>query len=129
MVYTNLLLYFLWATLVLQGVSGDIFTSRRGLPLQATSIDLRNTNLGRRSKIGSVIPTCTFNECRGCRHNCRAEKVPVEGNDPMNSAYRYRCVCHRSLKNTNDVCVSDARRLKPEYSLNTDPAWLSAVGR
>ncbi|KAI3810859.1 hypothetical protein L1987_20482 [Smallanthus sonchifolius] len=95
MAYTNLLLYFLWATLVLQGVSGNIFTSRRGLELQATSIELMNTNLERRSKIGSVIPTCTFNECRGCRHNCRAEQVPVEGNDPMNSAYRYRCVCHR----------------------------------
>ncbi|MFS7997807.1 putative stomagen [Helianthus anomalus] len=94
MANTKLLFYFLWATLLLQGVSGEIFTSRRGLHLQSTNMELMNTNIGRRSKIGSVIPTCTFNECRGCRHNCRAEQVPVEGNDPISSAYRYRCVCH-----------------------------------
>ncbi|CAH1433121.1 unnamed protein product [Lactuca virosa] len=82
----NLLLYFIWATLVLQGVSGEIFTSRRGLHLHLNK---------RRALIGSVIPTCTFNECRGCRYRCRAEQVPVEGNDPRNSAYHYRCVCHR----------------------------------
>ncbi|OIT31843.1 PREDICTED: EPIDERMAL PATTERNING FACTOR-like protein 9 [Nicotiana attenuata] len=46
-------------------------------------------------KIGSVAPTCTYNECRGCKHKCRAEQVPVEGNDPMNSPYHYKCVCHR----------------------------------
>ncbi|KAH6772980.1 stomagen [Perilla frutescens var. hirtella] len=45
--------------------------------------------------IGSVAPTCTYNECRGCRYKCRAEQVPVEGNDPINSAYHYKCVCHR----------------------------------
>ncbi|XP_042067778.1 EPIDERMAL PATTERNING FACTOR-like protein 9 [Salvia splendens] len=49
----------------------------------------------RRFLIGSVAPTCTYNECRGCRYKCRAEQVPVEGNDPMNSAYHYKCVCHR----------------------------------
>ncbi|MCD9646979.1 hypothetical protein HAX54_037256, partial [Datura stramonium] len=26
-----------------------------------------------------------YNECRGCKHKCRAEQVPVEGNDPMKS--------------------------------------------
>ncbi|KAK4369223.1 hypothetical protein RND71_013015 [Anisodus tanguticus] len=45
--------------------------------------------------IGSVAPTCTYNECRGCKYKCRAEQVPVEGNDPMNSPYHYKCVCHR----------------------------------
>ncbi|XP_057808406.1 uncharacterized protein LOC131022875 isoform X1 [Salvia miltiorrhiza] len=49
----------------------------------------------RRFLIGSVAPTCTYNECRGCRFKCRAEQVPVEGNDPINSAYHYKCVCHR----------------------------------
>ncbi|MCE3051280.1 hypothetical protein HAX54_049323 [Datura stramonium] len=49
----------------------------------------------RRLMIGSVAPNCTYNECRGCKHKCRAEQVPVEGNDPMNSPYHYKCVCHR----------------------------------
>ncbi|KAG7543255.1 Stomagen [Arabidopsis thaliana x Arabidopsis arenosa] len=52
-------------------------------------------NSRRRHMIGSTAPTCTYNECRGCRYKCRAEQVPVEGNDPINSAYHYRCVCHR----------------------------------
>ncbi|CAN8232397.1 unnamed protein product [Cochlearia groenlandica] len=49
----------------------------------------------RRHMIGSTAPTCTYNECRGCIYKCRAEQVPVEGNDPINSAYHYRCICHR----------------------------------
>nr|XP_009765741.1 PREDICTED: uncharacterized protein LOC104217247 [Nicotiana sylvestris] len=49
----------------------------------------------RRLMIGSVAPTCTYNECRGCKYKCRAEQVPVEGNDPINSPYHYKCVCHR----------------------------------
>ncbi|XP_028765349.1 uncharacterized protein LOC114727129 isoform X2 [Neltuma alba] len=49
----------------------------------------------RRLMIGSTAPTCTYNECRGCKYKCRAEQVPVEGNDPVNSPYHYRCVCHR----------------------------------
>ncbi|XVE78164.1 hypothetical protein DITRI_Ditri13aG0122100 [Diplodiscus trichospermus] len=53
-----------------------------------------NTN-SRRLMIGSTAPTCTYNECRGCKYKCRAEQVPVEGNDPINSAYHYKCVCHR----------------------------------
>ncbi|GAB4834985.1 hypothetical protein Ancab_033252 [Ancistrocladus abbreviatus] len=48
----------------------------------------------RRMLIGSIAPTCTY-ECKGCKYRCRAEQVPVDGNDPMNSAYRYKCVCHR----------------------------------
>ncbi|CAI0561221.1 unnamed protein product [Linum tenue] len=51
---------------------------------------------GRRLMIGSTAPICTYNECRGCKtRRCRAEQVPVEGNDPINSAYHYKCVCHR----------------------------------
>ncbi|XP_031101088.1 uncharacterized protein LOC116005012 [Ipomoea triloba] len=49
----------------------------------------------RRLMIGSVAPTCTYNECKGCKYKCRAEQVPVEGNDPINSPYHYKCVCHR----------------------------------
>ncbi|XP_050252218.1 EPIDERMAL PATTERNING FACTOR-like protein 9 [Quercus robur] len=49
----------------------------------------------RRLMIGSTAPTCTYNECRGCKYRCRAEQVPVEGSDPVNSAYHYKCVCHR----------------------------------
>ncbi|KAI5679902.1 hypothetical protein M9H77_01129 [Catharanthus roseus] len=49
----------------------------------------------KRLMIGSVAPTCTYNECRGCKYKCRAEQVPVEGNDPIHSAYHYKCVCHR----------------------------------
>ncbi|RWV94346.1 hypothetical protein GW17_00043125 [Ensete ventricosum] len=49
----------------------------------------------RRVMIGSRAPICTYNECRGCRFKCSAEQVPVDAGDPMNSAYRYRCVCHR----------------------------------
>ncbi|XP_027908459.1 EPIDERMAL PATTERNING FACTOR-like protein 9 [Vigna unguiculata] len=48
-----------------------------------------------RPMIGSTAPTCTYNECKGCKYKCRAEQVPVEGNDPINSPYHYRCVCHR----------------------------------
>ncbi|KAK9944617.1 hypothetical protein M0R45_010177 [Rubus argutus] len=47
-------------------------------------------NYARRLMIGSTAPTCTYNECRGCKYKCRAEQVPVEGNDPINSAYHYR---------------------------------------
>ncbi|KAL6840391.1 hypothetical protein ACP4OV_030201 [Aristida adscensionis] len=49
----------------------------------------------RRMLIGSTAPLCTYNECRGCRLKCTAEQVPVDANDPMNSAYHYKCVCHR----------------------------------
>ncbi|KAF4370351.1 hypothetical protein G4B88_013035 [Cannabis sativa] len=54
-----------------------------------------NYSGGRRLMIGSTAPRCTYNECRGCRFKCRAEQVPVEGNDPINSAYHYKCICHR----------------------------------
>lgn len=49
----------------------------------------------RRMLIGSTAPTCTFNECRACKYRCRAEQIPVNDNDPLHSAYRYKCVCHR----------------------------------
>uniref|UniRef100_A0A0E0JSP4 Stomagen C-terminal domain-containing protein n=1 Tax=Oryza punctata TaxID=4537 RepID=A0A0E0JSP4_ORYPU len=51
----------------------------------------------RRMLIGSTAPICTYNECRGCRFKCTAEQVPVDANDPMNSAYHYKCVCHRGV--------------------------------
>ncbi|XP_043722668.1 uncharacterized protein LOC122669856 isoform X1 [Telopea speciosissima] len=49
----------------------------------------------RRLMIGSTAPICTYNECRGCKYKCKAEQIPVDANDPINSAYHYRCVCHR----------------------------------
>uniref|UniRef100_A0A7N0USZ2 Stomagen C-terminal domain-containing protein n=1 Tax=Kalanchoe fedtschenkoi TaxID=63787 RepID=A0A7N0USZ2_KALFE len=50
----------------------------------------------RRFMIGSTMPTCTYNECRGCKYKCIVQQIPVEGNDPINSSYHYRCVCRRS---------------------------------
>ncbi|XP_042515609.1 uncharacterized protein LOC122089905 [Macadamia integrifolia] len=55
----------------------------------------RQKNNARRLMIGSTAPICTYNECRGCKYKCRAEQIPVDGNNPINSAYHYRCVCHR----------------------------------
>ncbi|XVE72677.1 hypothetical protein DITRI_Ditri11bG0058000 [Diplodiscus trichospermus] len=65
------------------------------LYLQAGSNEAKMNRNSRRLMIGSTAPTCTYNECRGCKYKCRAEQVPVEGNDPINSAYHYKCVCHR----------------------------------
>ncbi|PWZ25193.1 EPIDERMAL PATTERNING FACTOR-like protein 9 [Zea mays] len=49
----------------------------------------------RRTLVGSRAPTtCTYNECRGCRHRCSVQEVPIDASDPINSAYHYRCVCH-----------------------------------
>lgn len=68
---------------------------REGRP-QRVEQNWRMRNSIRRLMIGSTAPICTYNECRGCKYKCRAEQVPVEGNDPINSPYHYRCVCHRS---------------------------------
>ncbi|MBA0590124.1 hypothetical protein Gorai_018842 [Gossypium raimondii] len=62
---------------------------------QQSSNEAKMKRNSRRLMIGSTAPTCTYNECRGCKYKCRAEQVPVEGNDPINSAYHYKCVCHR----------------------------------
>ncbi|KAF8391880.1 hypothetical protein HHK36_022220 [Tetracentron sinense] len=77
-----------------QGVSHS-FLSPRELHLQGGGGEWRNMINSRRLMIGSTKPTCTYNECRGCKFKCRAEQIPVDGNDPANSAYHYRCVCHR----------------------------------
>ncbi|XP_039046270.1 EPIDERMAL PATTERNING FACTOR-like protein 9 [Hibiscus syriacus] len=61
-----------------------------------SNLQVKEAEMKRRIMIGSTWPTCTYNECRGCKHRCSAEQVPVEGNDPINSAYHYKCVCHRS---------------------------------
>ncbi|CAN6545025.1 hypothetical protein FF1_035388 [Malus domestica] len=70
----------------------DFSTSQGEKPNQRSK---ERMNYARRLMIGSTAPTCTYNECRGCKYKCRAEQVPVEGNDPIHSAYHYRCVCHR----------------------------------
>ncbi|KAL0927908.1 hypothetical protein M5K25_002131 [Dendrobium thyrsiflorum] len=64
---------------------------------ERSSWELKEKSSGgaRRLLIGSIAPHCTYNECRGCRFKCQAEQVPVDANDPMNTAYRYLCVCHR----------------------------------
>ncbi|KAI4374423.1 hypothetical protein MLD38_012420 [Melastoma candidum] len=92
-----LLLFFhavLLSIFVIQGFNADhsILVRREQLFQGNFKGEDRNS---RRLMIGSTMPTCTYNECRGCRFGCRAEQVPVEGNDPVHSAYRYRCVCHR----------------------------------
>ncbi|KAG0524426.1 hypothetical protein BDA96_07G210100 [Sorghum bicolor] len=48
----------------------------------------------RRMLVGSRAPTCTYNECRGCRHRCSVQEVPIDASDPINSAYHYKCICH-----------------------------------
>ncbi|XP_018827412.2 EPIDERMAL PATTERNING FACTOR-like protein 9 isoform X2 [Juglans regia] len=70
------------------------FGLQKALYLKAGSERMMRRN-SRRLMIGSTAPTCTYNECRGCKYRCRAEQVPVEGDDPINSPYHYRCVCHR----------------------------------
>ncbi|URE03678.1 hypothetical protein MUK42_18922 [Musa troglodytarum] len=87
---TFLLFFFVSATLVCAlrrpGLGGQVARSNVLPPKQEGD---------RRAMIGSRAPICTYNECRGCRFKCSAEQVPVDAGDPMNSAYRYRCVCHR----------------------------------
>ncbi|KAG6390801.1 hypothetical protein SASPL_148546 [Salvia splendens] len=89
-----LLLAFLCAALLIQDATGSRVRTGHGREyVIASSGGIQDGS--RRLLIGSVAPTCTYNECRGCRFKCRAEQVPVEGNDPINSAYHYKCVCHR----------------------------------
>ncbi|KAL0561736.1 hypothetical protein IC582_002177 [Cucumis melo] len=90
----------LFSTMAVQGSSTRDPLPQLFFSVQATQLPFegrkeRRRNWGRRLMIGSTAPTCTYNECRGCKYKCRAEQVPVEGNDPINSAYHYRCVCHR----------------------------------
>ncbi|CAA0836031.1 Polynucleotidyl transferase- ribonuclease H-like superfamily protein [Striga hermonthica] len=87
----SLLIALFCAALILKDASG----TRLAMELHKLPTGLLNKDDSKRSLIGSVAPTCTYNECRGCRFKCRAEQVPVEGNDPINSAYHYKCVCHR----------------------------------
>ncbi|KAK4270148.1 hypothetical protein QN277_023227 [Acacia crassicarpa] len=93
-----LLLTSILSPILMQGIITE------GMVLQPTQILKTEPSLQnqgekkrnwRRLMIGSTAPTCTYNECRGCKYRCRAEQVPVEGNDPVNSPYHYRCVCHR----------------------------------
>ncbi|TKY66210.1 EPIDERMAL PATTERNING FACTOR protein 9 [Spatholobus suberectus] len=94
-----LLFTLILAAKVTQGIRTEELVSQSSQPQREPSLEdgneawkMRNS---RRLMIGSTAPTCTYNECRGCKYKCRAEQVPVEGNDPINSPYHYRCVCHR----------------------------------
>ncbi|KAL6616599.1 hypothetical protein ACP70R_038869 [Stipagrostis hirtigluma subsp. patula] len=114
---SSLLLFFLLSCLLIghalcnQGHHGRISGADDGgeqhihqeltgkhIVLQETRKGLNEDKLShyaRRMLIGSTAPVCTYNECRGCRFKCTAEQIPVDANDPMNSAYHYKCVCHR----------------------------------
>ncbi|GMP48652.1 hypothetical protein CsSME_00015932 [Camellia sinensis var. sinensis] len=96
---TNLLLLLftlICAALAIQGQLswGLHATKKKKIVFCGSSEKWMNSN-ARRLMIGSTAPTCTYNECRGCKYKCRAEQVPVEGNDPISSPYHYKCVCHR----------------------------------
>ncbi|KAJ7513853.1 hypothetical protein O6H91_23G016800 [Diphasiastrum complanatum] len=71
----------------------DIDNTKPGKLSQRTFGHDRGMSNSRRLMIGSMAPTCTYNECRGCQTICKAEPVPIDSNDPRNSAYHYRCVC------------------------------------
>ncbi|KAL1534850.1 EPIDERMAL PATTERNING FACTOR-like protein 9 [Salvia divinorum] len=84
-----ILILFL-APLLLQGIGGS------RVQILHNNHDASIYKVGwKRLLVGSVAPICTFNECRGCKYRCMAEQVPIEGNDPINTAYYYKCVCHR----------------------------------
>ncbi|XP_020552592.1 EPIDERMAL PATTERNING FACTOR-like protein 9 [Sesamum indicum] len=63
--------------------------------VQMAETTFKFKDISKRLLIGSVVPICTYNECKGCKHKCTAMQVPVQGNDPVNSPYRYKCVCSR----------------------------------
>ncbi|PIA35864.1 hypothetical protein AQUCO_03400033v1 [Aquilegia coerulea] len=97
------LLIFLFTLLLsaffIQGLATQVvvFQSQSGIDkhFKVGNSQGSRTRDSRRLLIGSTAPTCTYNECRGCKFKCRAEQIPVDANDPINSAYHYRCVCHR----------------------------------
>uniref|UniRef100_A0A6M2EVF0 Stomagen C-terminal domain-containing protein n=1 Tax=Populus davidiana TaxID=266767 RepID=A0A6M2EVF0_9ROSI len=97
----SLLFTFILAAFVIQGSRNqELLPYRQSIstPSQEDSQALGGNEEQMSSKrlmIGSTAPTCTYNECRGCKYKCRAEQVPVEGNDPIHSAYHYKCICHR----------------------------------
>uniref|UniRef100_A0ACD5WNB5 Uncharacterized protein n=1 Tax=Avena sativa TaxID=4498 RepID=A0ACD5WNB5_AVESA len=77
-----------------QGLTGEHIDLQENMK-QGLINEEKPPRYARRMMIGSTAPICTYNECRGCRSKCTAEQVPVDANDPMNSAYHYKCVCHR----------------------------------
>ncbi|XP_054782843.1 EPIDERMAL PATTERNING FACTOR-like protein 9 [Prosopis cineraria] len=87
-----LFITFLFSAQLLQGIETEGWLSQSS---DQTQKQQQQISLEGRKMIGSTAPTCTYNECRGCKHKCIAEQVPVEGNDPLNSPYHYRCICHR----------------------------------
>ncbi|XP_022847139.1 uncharacterized protein LOC111369736 [Olea europaea var. sylvestris] len=97
--YYLFLLYLFSAAHLIQGAKGSRiqmtfpYNQRADHVSSSGELNLKDLH-SRRLMIGSVAPTCTYNECKGCKYKCRAEQVPVEGNDPMNSPYHYKCVCH-----------------------------------
>uniref|UniRef100_A0A6V7QYD5 Stomagen C-terminal domain-containing protein n=1 Tax=Ananas comosus var. bracteatus TaxID=296719 RepID=A0A6V7QYD5_ANACO len=95
---TSSILFFLLSSLLIGALCSSpghgVQVSQPNLLLLDMGFNPREKST-RRLMIGSIAPTCTYNECRGCRFKCTAEQVPVDANDPMNTAYHYKCVCHR----------------------------------
>ncbi|XP_042435191.1 EPIDERMAL PATTERNING FACTOR-like protein 9 [Zingiber officinale] len=90
-----LLFYFLLSPFShLTGFEGRVTTDHSSL-LPLHKVEMASGGMTSGELIGSMAPICTYNECRGCRFKCSAEQIPVDASDPMNSAYRYQCVCHR----------------------------------
>ncbi|KAE9617968.1 hypothetical protein Lal_00037874 [Lupinus albus] len=94
-----LLFTLILAAKIIQGIETKGWKYQSSKPIKKPSFQgmneawkMRNS---RRLMIGSTAPICTYNECRSCKYKCKAEQVPVEGNDPINSPYHYRCICHR----------------------------------
>ncbi|KAL5702934.1 hypothetical protein ACHQM5_028093 [Ranunculus cassubicifolius] len=89
---------FLLFAILLQGLATQAVLqaqSETSVHLQGRNTQESRIRNARRFLIGSTAPICTYNECRGCKFRCRAEQIPVDANDPINSAYHYKCVCHR----------------------------------
>ncbi|KAK1606514.1 hypothetical protein QYE76_030187 [Lolium multiflorum] len=100
-VFCTMLLRRTWASAYFQIIDKlydeGLERSEEGPP-EATSWSTvtmtEGSGIMRRGLVGSRAPTCTYNECRGCRYGCSAHGIPVDASDPMNSAYHYRCFCH-----------------------------------
>ncbi|KAI3853178.1 hypothetical protein MKX03_008268 [Papaver bracteatum] len=102
-IFNFFLFFFILTAVTVQGLAATVETishyQQQTAVVPHSSASLLELNLkkriSRRLMIGSIARTCTYNECRGCKFRCRAEQIPVDANDHVNSAYHYRCVCHR----------------------------------
>ncbi|KAJ7950563.1 EPIDERMAL PATTERNING FACTOR-like protein 9 [Quillaja saponaria] len=91
-IHKFLLLTLILGANILQGYNAEARVSYSSQPQKELNLQGRNEGWTMRNykrlMIGSTTPTCSYNECRGCKYRCKAEQVPVEGNDPIHSAYQ-----------------------------------------